>query len=230
MHAALSLSLSSPLRLASMSPSTTLQASRAFAPPVPPEPTPPIHASAEPDSDVVMQPPLAQPPTQPQPVRPPATSPAPAAPASFQPITLDQMRAALPSHTGAQPAAPSGATAALAEAQRELVLTTPSLVELLSPETLRTALSDERLQALLPALLQHLPEEDRSVERIQELLRSPPLRAQAAALTQALQSGQAAELIRSFELPASQSLGGYGLRAFLDALVELERRAKEERE
>lgn len=128
------------------------------------------------------------------------------------------MRAALPQRTGG---------ASLAEAQRELVLTTPSISELLNPETLRDALADERMQALLPELLEHLPEQDRSVERIPELLRSAPLRAQAAALTQALQSGQAADLIRSFELPESGSGSLYGLKAFLDALLELEKRGKE---
>lgn len=149
---------------------------------------------------------------------PPQPSSAPSA--HFQPITLDQMRAALPSR---------GATS-LADTQREMVLTTPSLGDLLNPEVLTDALADERLQALLPDLLQHLPEQERSVGQIPEILRSPPLRSQAASLSQALRSGQAEELIRSFELPVPSNMSAYGLRAFLDALLELERQGREQPE
>ena len=106
-------------------------------------------------------------------------------------------------------------------------MTTPSLSDLLNPEALAESLADERLQALLPDLLQHLPEQDRSVSQISEILRSPPLRAQAAALSHALRSGQAAELIRSFEMPAPLNMSMYGLRAFLDALLEMEKQGRD---
>lgn len=119
---------------------------------------------------------------------------------------------------------------ALAQAQREQVLSTPTITELLNPDTLKAALEDPRVQEQLPNLLQHLPDQDRSVDRISELLRSPPLRTQAASLTNALQSGQAAELIRSFELPDAPAHEVYGLRAFLEALRALERQSKQSRE
>lgn len=180
--------------------------------------------------------------SQPQtsPIQTPAASqppaPAAAAPASLtrgMPISLEQMRAALPSN---RPRADANANRndsirnALFEAQREVFLTTPTVLDLLNPDSMKSVLENPRVQAELPSLLEHLPEQDRSVDRIEEILRSPPLRAQLAALTHALQSGEATELIRSFDLPDPPRPGLFGLQTFIEALKELERQSKEPEE
>lgn len=161
-----------------------------------------------------------------QPDSPPSSSaPATALPASGQ-ITLQQMRQALESRSRASPTP----TAALEKEQRELIATTPTVGDLLSLDNLRTALADNRVQEAMIDLFQHLPEQDRSVDAIEQVLRSPPLRTQAAALSQALQSEQAAELLRSFELPMPETEGGYGLQMLLDALLKLEKETRERRD
>lgn len=151
----------------------------------------------------------------------PSTTPEAIASAPAAAITLEQfqqMMAAMPTRQGQQ----GQSQQALVAAQREMMLTTPGVLELLSSEAMTVALADTRVQAALPSLLEHLPAQDRDVTDIAQLLRCPPLRSQAAALTSALQSGQAAELIRSFELPGDAA-SPYGLRAFLDALIRLQR-------
>lgn len=158
--------------------------------------------------------------TQPEPS---PTSAAPVtAPARGQ-ITLEQMRQALESRSQAS----ANPTSVLAIAQREMVATTPTVGDLLNIDNLRTTLADSHMQEAIADLFQHLPEQDRSLDAIEQVLRSPPLRTQAAALSQALQSEQVTELLRSFELPVPETQGGYGLRTFLDALLKLEKEAKE---
>lgn len=184
-----------------------------------------------------MDPPVVTP-ERSEPPAPAAPEPAAAAPADSDsalgalapllrgmPISPELMRAALLSNR----ADADVRRTALLQAQREAVLTTPTISELLNPDTLKSVLEDPRIQAQLPSLLEHLPEQDRSVDRIPEILRSPPLRSQAAALSNALQSGQASELIRSFELP---NMPGemYGLLAFIIALKAFEAQAKESEE
>lgn len=127
-------------------------------------------------------------------------------------ITLDQLREALQTRN-----------VDVSTAQRELVLTTPSALDLLNTEALEPVLPHSRLTELLPSLMEHLPEQDRSVDRLIQVLRSPPVRVQAAALSNALQSGQASEILRSFGLPVGDGQSPYGMKAFLDALIEYQK-------
>lgn len=165
---------------------------------------------------------------QPEPSQP-EPSPALAAPTTTPArgqVTLEQMRQALESRSQA----PATTTSDLAMAQREVMATSPTISDLLNVDNLRTTLADSHVQEAITGLFEHLPEHDRFLDAIEQVLRSPPLRAQAAALSQALQSEQAAELLRSFEFPLPDSQGGYGLRMLLDALLKLEREAKERKE
>lgn len=139
------------------------------------------------------------------------------APTTFQPLSAEQLREALAgrqSTTNQQQ---------LLQQQRELVLTTPTLPDLLNVETLQPILENDAVKSKLPSLLEHLPEQDRDVNRIVEILRSPQLRSQAASLSYALQSGHAPDILRSFDLPVSDTNSSYGLKAFIEALLQFER-------
>eukprot|EP00177_Eucheuma_denticulatum_P008457 GFKZ01015379.1.p1 GENE.GFKZ01015379.1~~GFKZ01015379.1.p1 ORF type:complete len:162 (-),score=25.44 GFKZ01015379.1:1282-1767(-) len=160
-----------------------------------------------------------QPPTPPPPS---TTAPAPA------PITLDQMRHAFQTHRAQPRDSPS--TLALAHAQRELVLTTPTLVDLLNFDNLRPALDDPAFQDALKELFVHIPEFDRSLDGVEQVLRSPQLRSEASSLSQAFQTGQASDMLRMFGLPTPESGDGYAMRAFLDALLMLQQEAKKREE
>lgn len=158
----------------------------------------------------------------PPPTPPPSSAPAPA------PITLDQMRQAFQNRRSQARDSPS--TLALAQAQRELILTTPSLVDLLNYDNLRPALADPDFQEAVKELFVHIPEFDRSLDGVEQVLRSPQLRSQASSLSQAFQSGQASDMLRMFGLPTPESGDGYAMRAFLDALLVLQQQAKEKKE
>lgn len=133
-------------------------------------------------------------------------------------ITLEQMRQALGGRRTVD-------NAALLAAQRELMMTTPTVDDLLSVDRLRSALDDPRMQEAMTSLYQHLPEQDRSVAGLEQVLRSPPLRSQAATLSHALrQSAQPNELLRSFEFPSTSE--GYGPKALLDALLKLQKQSE----
>ena len=134
----------------------------------------------------------------------------------FQPLSAEQLREALAgrhSTTNQQQ---------LLQQQRELVLTTPTLPDLLNVETLQPILENDIVKSKLPSLLEHLPEQDRNVDRITEILRSPQLRSQAASLSYALHSGHAPDILGSFGLPVSDTNSSYGLKAFIEALLQFE--------
>lgn len=109
--------------------------------------------------------------------------------------------------------------------RREEILKTPNLLEVLNAEALQPIMQDPKFQEKLPSLLEHLPEQDRSAEKLIEVLRSPSLRAQVMALSNAFHSGHANELLHSFGLASSseQQAYQYGLKQFYDALVKYQR-------
>lgn len=111
---------------------------------------------------------------------------------------------------------------------------TPTVGELLHPDILQVAFADEAMSEALPSLASLLPEEDRRNPRyLTDVLRSPALRAQAAALTNALASGGVEDLLASFGLPvgdpaASTAVGAAGLQAFFRALRNIPRTKRSE--
>jgi hypothetical protein len=104
---------------------------------------------------------------------------------------------------------------------------TPTLSDLLHPDVIGPALDHPSMVELLPNLLKQLPEQDQeSVGNLRQVLLCLPLRSQAAALTNALASGSAAELLTSFSIPFDRAsgagaIGEAGVRAFLQALRNL---------
>ncbi|CAN8075889.1 unnamed protein product [Agarophyton chilense] len=157
-----------------------------------------------------------QPVTQNRPGNDPATSPRPALREPPSTVGLDPIN--LERHHGTIPGT------ALAQL-REQVSKTPTLVDLLDMEILRPVLQDPAFQDKIPSLLEKLPEQDRSVDKLADVLRAPSLKTQASALSNALHSGHANEILSSFGLPTSsgQELHHYGLKQFLDALVKYQR-------
>ncbi|KAI0567474.1 Proteasomal ubiquitin receptor Rpn13/ADRM1 [Gracilaria domingensis] len=157
-----------------------------------------------------------QPVTQNQPGSNPATSPRPTpmeppSTVGLDPINLERYQGMIPGTALAQ--------------RREEVLKTPTLLDLLNMDILQPALQSSSFQEKIPALLAKLPEQDRSIDKLADVLRSPSLRGQAAALSNALHSGHANEILSSFGLPVSsgQQIYRYGLKQFLDALVKYEK-------
>lgn len=185
----------------------------------------PATTSAPRHSDVVMTtpepstPPAQETPaasnTAPEPAPAPAPPSAPAQ-APLNQITLDQMREALSSIRGSQ------------EAQREVMLRTPALPDLLSMELLQPILEKPRVQEMLPSLLEHLPEQDRSMEGLIASLRSPPVRSQAVTIYRALLSSGARDLLHSFGLDDGENRLApiFGPQAFLDSLSKLQKDKK----
>lgn len=122
-------------------------------------------------------------------------------------ITLDQLLAAMPQRGEA-------------DAQREVIENTPSLVDVLSTDNIQTIMGSPTVRSSLPRLFELLPEQDRSVAGLNEVLRSPPFRAQVASLTHALQTSGASDILRSFGLPMDDNFSPYGLKAFFEALIK----------
>jgi hypothetical protein len=129
-------------------------------------------------------------------------------------VTLDALQRAI------------AGTANLANATSSHALT-PTLSDLLHPDVIGPALDHPSMVAVLPSLLKRLPEQDQeSLENLRQVLLCLPLRSQAAALTNALASGSAAELLASFSIPpdhasSAGAIGEAGVRAFLRALRNL---------
>lgn len=129
------------------------------------------------------------------------------------PITLEALQRAMTgaSSTGSQPV-------------------TPTIGELLHPDLLTPAFESEAMADALPALLELLPEQDREdLNALTDVLRSPGLRAQAGALTNALASGGVQDLLASFGLPsddpsAATAVGAAGVQVFLRVLKSLSAR------
>lgn len=103
---------------------------------------------------------------------------------------------------------------------------TPTVADLVHPDVLGPALTNAASSADLSSLVALLPEDERSNEgALMEILRSPALKTQAAALTSALASGAGAELLTSFGMPtdpASAAPGVAGLQAFLRSLKRMQ--------
>eukprot|EP00189_Rhodosorus_marinus_P010517 CAMPEP_0184746802 /NCGR_PEP_ID=MMETSP0315-20130426/9325_1 /TAXON_ID=101924 /ORGANISM="Rhodosorus marinus, Strain UTEX LB 2760" /LENGTH=304 /DNA_ID=CAMNT_0027219539 /DNA_START=347 /DNA_END=1261 /DNA_ORIENTATION=- len=100
----------------------------------------------------------------------------------------------------------------------------PSVAELLSPEVVLPILRDPAIEQSLQSLVEHLPEDDSSPEAVAELLSSPQFRQQVAALSQALQAGQAGELLRSFGIDAQSNESG--MVALLQGLLRYHAQAR----
>lgn len=114
-----------------------------------------------------------------------------------QPISLDHLGSTL-STESTQPPGDS-----LLRLQERLA-TTPAPLDLLHVETIQTLIGEPRVQDALPELMrEHAPPGDQSPGSILDLLRSSALRAQAAALSEALRSEQGWEILRSFDIPSS---------------------------
>lgn len=130
---------------------------------------------------------------------------------------MDQLRAALSSARTQQ----SGEDVLR---QRERMATTPTPSDLLNMDILQPVVDDPQAQALLRDVIQqHAPPNDASIEALPEILRSPALRAHAAALSEALRSEQGWEVLRSFGMSGDSSNAPDALTAFLDELRRLQR-------
>lgn len=145
-------------------------------------------------------------------------------------ITLDQIRAAL-GGSGLQQQHQQQQSALLS--QQEALATTPTPRDLLQIENLQQALADENFTSKLQSLFHHLPTEDRNVEGLKTILRSHELETQAGSLASALQSGQAAELLRSFGLlqnGQNSSSAVFGNKAFMDAILDIQKLNKKDKD
>lgn len=104
---------------------------------------------------------------------------------------------------------------------------TPTIGELLHPDILVPAFESEAMAGALPTLLALLPEQDcRDRHALTHVLRSPGLRAQAGALTNALASGGVQDLLASFGLlsddpSAATAVGAAGVQFFLRVLKKI---------
>lgn len=104
---------------------------------------------------------------------------------------------------------------------------TPTIGELLHPDVLKPAFESEAMAGALPTLLSLLPEQDSgNRSALGDVLRSPALRSQAGALTNAMASGGVQELLASFGLPnddpsAAVAVGAAGLQVFFRALKKI---------
>lgn len=138
-----------------------------------------------------------------------------------QPITLDQLRAALSS-------ARAQHSSEEILRQRERLATTPTPLDLLNLELLQPIINDPQAQTLLGDVVrQHAPPNDASIESLPDILRSPALRAHAAALSEALRSDQGWEVLRSFGVPADPSHAPDALTAFIEELLRLQRQHRD---
>lgn len=125
-------------------------------------------------------------------------------------ITLEALQQAMTgaSNTGSQPV-------------------TPTIGELLHPDLLGPAFESEAMADALPELLELLPRQDSiDVSALTDVLRSPGLRAQAGALTNAMASGGVQDLLASFGFPcddpsAATAVGAAGVQVFLRALKNI---------
>lgn len=143
---------------------------------------------------------------------------------NYQPISLDQLRAALSSARTQQ----SGEDVL---SQRERIATTPTPLDLLNMDILQPVVADPQAQALLRDVIQqHAPPNDASMDALPDILRSPALRAHAAALSEALRSEQGWEVLRSFGVPGDPSSAPDALTAFLDELRRLQRQHRDSRQ
>jgi UCH-binding domain len=106
---------------------------------------------------------------------------------------------------------------------------TPTIGELLAPDVLRAAFEDDAMADALSDLRELLPEQERcDPNALADVLRSPALKAQAAALTNAMANGGVVDLLASFALPlddptAATAVGAAGLQAFFRALRKISR-------
>lgn len=140
------------------------------------------------------------------------------------PITLEQVQAAL---------APRQAQIQEVLQQQEIMHTTPTPSDLLQLDLLGPALADEQVKQGLSRVMEHAPPDDRDHADIYTLLRSPSLRAQAAALSAALGTEQADELLRSFGLTNNEptlSTSAFGPKALVDALLRIQEDTGEKHE
>lgn len=134
-----------------------------------------------------------------------------------QAITLDQLRAALSSAR----MRPSGEEVAR---HRERIATTPTPLDLLNLDILQPIVDDAQVQTVLRDVVrQHAPPNDTSLESLSDVLRSPALRAHAAAFSEALRSEQGWEVLRSFGVSSNPTNAPDALTAFLDELRRLQR-------
>jgi hypothetical protein len=137
--------------------------------------------------------------------------------AGAEAVTLDHLQRAMAGMTD------SGGNSSLARV-------TPSLTDLLHPAVIGDALHHPSMAPFLANLLTLLPEQDRNdPSNLEQVLNCAPLRAQAAALTNALASGSTGELLDSFSIPqdssiATAGIGAAGVQSFLQALRNMSRR------
>ena len=148
------------------------------APPAGPDETPAVNANAVPETPAA-----------------PAKGPDPSAGTAVPPsvVNAEALRAALGSSVGATPASTPGAgaidaaamAAALVGANRRAA--GPGLSDVLTPDAVGELLRSEDVRQ---RLMEHLPEEHRSTQDLEELLRTPQFQSQLERFSHALQSGQ----------------------------------------
>eukprot|EP00802_Teleaulax_amphioxeia_P020609 Tamp_20902.p1 GENE.Tamp_20902~~Tamp_20902.p1 ORF type:complete len:340 (+),score=103.74 Tamp_20902:2-1021(+) len=107
---------------------------------------------------------------------------------------------------------------AAAQANRE----GPSLSDVLEGRQVQQALS--HIPELQQELLEQLPEGDRSVAALNEVLRSPQLSQAVGQLDHVLQSGQGRELLLSFGLQPAQGFDMYGPPAVGNMLDQIQKK------
>ena len=153
---------------------------------------------------------------------PKPTSASPATQANAQPQNAAASSAALTleSFNDIMESLSSVRNAAQMEEMRAQQAAIPNVLDLLQADATTSALQDPGVQKRLSQLLEQVPEHDRNIDIIPELLRCGPVRSQAIALSQAIRTGHADEILRSFGL--HPEAGALGLNALISALRKIQ--------
>eukprot|EP00871_Galdieria_phlegrea_P001557 jgi/Galph1/2401/GphlegSOOS_G1035.1 len=96
---------------------------------------------------------------------------------------------------------------------------TTNLEQIVCSEQVLSLLQDSKLQPTASSLFELLPEDDRSVEGLQQVIRSAPFREQVSILNAALQSPYAGQVLISLGFPEAVNDGPDYVKAFIRAVI-----------
>jgi len=109
------------------------------------------------------------------------------------------------------------------QARQEAAAQGHTVNDVLEPDRVQPILDVDR--ALVDALVQYLPEGQRSPEALRQQLRSPQMQQTMSRLTEILNSAEFGQLMTSLSLP---STGGLGVDAFIQAIQQQATRQQQE--